>query len=117
MYTLEYADGYYIEKNGKSFIDFPEHLAQNYEIGCWVLAALQEKEENDKLANRHYPKDVTTCETCENKITWEEYGRNNGQCFECSPEDEDSFERDWCYFCDISVTKDDEDNCPIVDVP
>mgnify|MGYP003462594584 FL=1 len=112
MYTLEYADGYYIEKNGKAFIDFPEHLAQDYQKVCWVLSALQEKEENDKLANRHYPGDYTECSTCDNKITWEEYGRNAGQCFECSPEDEDSFELDWCNFCEMSVTMNENGDCP-----
>lgn len=31
--------------------------------------------------------DYTECETCTNIITWEEYGRNAGQCQECSPSD------------------------------
>lgn len=113
MYTLEYADGFYIEKNGKAFIEFPEYLAQNHEVAIWVLNALQLKVINDNLQNRHYPGDTIECYTCENKITWEEYAKNEGQCFECRPkEDEDIFEKDWCNFCEMSVTMDANSDCP-----
>jgi hypothetical protein len=30
--------------------------------------------------------DYTTCSTCPNRITYEEFGVNGGQCYECNPE-------------------------------
>ena len=33
--------------------------------------------------------DYTKCSTCPKMITWEEFGKNNGQCLECSPIEKD----------------------------
>jgi hypothetical protein len=30
--------------------------------------------------------DYTTCSTCPNRITYEDFGVNGGQCYECNPD-------------------------------
>jgi hypothetical protein len=60
---------------------YGKHIEENLEDIMEDMEIDSESDEVDKSGG-----DYTTCSTCPNRITYEDFGVNGGQCYECNPD-------------------------------